>query len=566
MPPKTPHTLAARWHSLSAFFASHKVLATVIALVLVYGGYRGYVTLTAPSTATRYVTTTVSTGTVVASVSETGQVSASSNIDIPSKSSGEVLSLPVSAGQHVTAGTPLAYLDSTTAEQNVTSATQALRSAQIALATAEGDLAQTRASGYKDVANAFLNLPSVVSGLDTVLHSSNVTGHTTESNENAYANMTQSLDSSIPQLSSLAESMYQKAATSYAKASADFKATPRTASSATIDALITETAQAVADISDALRASTNFLDSVSTAFSSHTLTAPSTLTGNINSLTTYTTATNNYLTALASDVTNLASDSSLGTDPLVIQTSKLSVQMKQDALAQAEQALADTVVRAPFSGVVGKLGVQQYQTISTGASVATLVSDNQSVAISVNEVDAAKIKVGQKATITFDALPDVSIAGTVSSLNAVGTITSGVVSYAAAVTFDTPNASVKPGMSASTDIVTGVETGLVVPHSALKTANGQSYVQVFDPPLAGSASSTGATSSTLPTRVSVVTSLSDSTNTIIKKGLAEGDQIVIQTITGASATVSSAAQSTSVFGGARTGGNAGFGATRALTP
>ena len=34
-----------------------------------------------------------------------------------------------------------------------------------------------------------------------------------------------------------------------------------------------------------------------------------------------------------------------------------------------------------------------------------MVSDNQSVALSVNEVDAAKLKVGQKATLTFDALP-----------------------------------------------------------------------------------------------------------------------------------------------------------------
>jgi multidrug efflux pump subunit AcrA (membrane-fusion protein) len=213
------------------------VISTVIALALIYGGYRGYTAITAPSTATRYVTTTVASGTVVASVSETGQVSASSNIDILSKSAGEVLSLPVSAGAHVAAGAPLAYLDSTTAEQNVTSAKQALLSAQIALATAEGNLVQTRATGYKDVATAFLNLTNVVNGLDTVLHSSSVPGRVAESNENAYTNTTQSLDTNIPQLRDLAESMYQRSSASYAKASADFKATARTADNTTIDAL-----------------------------------------------------------------------------------------------------------------------------------------------------------------------------------------------------------------------------------------------------------------------------------------------------------------------------------------
>jgi RND family efflux transporter MFP subunit len=243
--------------------------------------------------------------------------------------------------------------------------------------------------------------------------------------------------------------------------------------------------------------------------------------------------------------------------------------MKQDALAQAELALAETVVRAPFSGVVGKINVQRYQTIGTGTSIATLVSDNQSVAITVNEVDAAKLKVGQKATITFDALPAVSIAGTVSSVNAVGTVSSGVVSYAATVNFDTPNTEVKPGMSATTNIISGTETGLVVPQSAVKASSGQSYVMVFSPPLAGSNTSSGAISAVAPARVTVTTGLSDTSNVVIEKGLPAGAQVVTQTIAATTATAaSSAAQSTSVFSATRTGGSGsglGGGALRGLT-
>lgn len=558
--------LNTAWHTVWAYAALHKVIATVTALIVLYGGYYAYGILTAPSTATRYITTTVATSTVVATMSETGQVSASSNIDVQSKSGGEVLSLPVTAGQHVGAGAALAYIDPTTAEQAVRSAQQALQSAQIALATTQGSLVQTRTSAYNDVSAAFLNLPNVITGLDSVLHGYTVPGHTYQMNAIAYSNITQPYDTHIAQYGILAESTYQKASTSYTKALVDFKSTPRTADNATLDALINESYQAVANLSDALRASTNFLDAVNTAFINQNTIAPSTLAGHINTLVGYTNTTNSYVTTLANDIANLASntqvftDSQAETDPLNIQSSKLSLQMKQDALAQARQTLADTVVRAPFSGTVAKLNVQQYQTIGSGTSVATLVSDNQNVALSVNEVDAARLKVGQKATITFDALPNVSIAGTVSSVNAIGTVSSGVVSYNATVTFDTPNPNVKSGMSATASIITGTETGLSVPSSAVKTSNGQSYVLIFNSPLSSSNSGTGVASPVAPTRTNVTTGLTDNSNVIIESGISAGTQVVTQTIVGTSAaTASSAAKSTSIFGGAggaRPGGGA----------
>jgi RND family efflux transporter MFP subunit len=280
----------------------------------------------------------------------------------------------------------------------------------------------------------------------------------------------------------------------------------------------------------------------------------------MNTLMDYTTTTKGFETSLSNDVSSLAVNSqpSAGADPLAIQSSKLALQEKQDALAQAQQALAETVVRAPFSGTVGELSVQRYQTIGSGTAVATLVSDNQNVNISVNEVDAAKLKVGEKATLTFDALPSISIAGTVASVNTIGAVSSGVVSYDAVVTFDTPNSDVKPGMSATASIITGTETGLIVPQSAVKAANGQSYVLTFNPPLTGSSSSAGVASLVPPTRTIVSTGLSDNTNIIIEKGISAGAQVVTQTVTAAAATASAAAQSTSILGGARTGG-AGFG-------
>jgi HlyD family secretion protein len=591
------------WQVVKTYAVKHKIIATIVIVVVLYGGYYVYGIFTTPSTATRYVTTTTATGTVVASMTETGQVSASSDITVESQSSGEVLSIPVATGQHVAAGTAIAYLDPTTAQEAVTSAEQDLKSAQLSLAileepaatstltstenslaSAQADLVDAHQTGYNDVSAAFLDLPTVITGLDTVLHGTTVPGRTSEQNENAYSDIVEPYDSSVVQYETAAETAYQTADAAYTKTLADFKSTPRDADDATIESLINESYQTAADISDALKASTDFLNFVDTTLTNRNFVIPSTLPGQITTLTNYTTTTNNHVASLSSDAASVTSDEravtaaqaslsqlQAGADPLSIQSSQLSIQEKQDALAVAEQNLADTVVRAPFSGTVAALSIQQYQTIGDSTAVATMVSDNQSVAISVNEVDAAKLKVGQKATITFDALPNISIAGTVSSVNTVGTVSSGVVSYNATVTFDTPNASVLPGMSATADIITGTETGFVLPSSAVKTANGQSYVQVFNPPLANSSSNSGAASPVAPTRVMVTTGLSDDTNTVIETGLSAGEQVVTETIAGTSATTAtaktSAAASTSIFGGASGGfgGASGGGAVRALT-
>lgn len=565
---------------------AHKIISGIVGLALLAGLYVLYGKMTAPSTATHYVTTTVATSTLVATMSETGQVSASSNINIQSQSQGEVLSIPVAAGQHVEAGAALAYLDTTSAEQSVVSAEQALQSAKISLAklqqpasavsltsaqnavaAAQASLVQIHQTGYNDVSTAFLTLPAVITGLDTVLHGFTIPGRTSQQNEYAYSDMVVSYDSTVTQYQNAAEAAYQAAYTAYTKTLAEFKATSRNADDATIEQLIADSYKTAASISDALKAATSFLNFVNTTLTNRSLSLPTPLPGHISTLTGYTTSTNSSVAALSADAaTIMSSERSLaaaqasltqtisGTDPLDLQSAELSVQMKEDALRVAQRALANTTVRAPFSGTVAKLSVQRYETIGSGTTVATLVSDHQSVAISVNEVDAAKLTVNQKATITFDALPDISIAGTVSSVDTLGTVTSGVVSYDAVITFDTANAAVKPGMSASASIIVGSATGLSIPQSALKTANGQNYVLTFSPPLANSDGSTGATSPVAPTQTAVTTGLSNTTAIIITSGLKAGDQVVSKTIAGTAITASSAAQSTSLFGGSRSTG------------
>ena len=106
------------------------------------------------------------------------------------------------------------------------------------------------------------------------------------------------------------------------------------------------------------------------------------------------------------------------------------------------------------------------ETVPTPA--ASMVAEGKLAQVTVNEVDAAKVALGDKATLTFDALPGVTIAGTVAVVNGVGAVSQGVVSYTATISFDTQNPQIMPGMSMTADIITGTETGLIVPSSAVR--------------------------------------------------------------------------------------------------
>ena len=193
--------------------------------------------------------------------------------------------------------------------------------------------------------------------------------------------------------------------------------------------------------------------------------------------------------------------------------------------------------------------------------MATIIATQNLVDLSVNEFDAAKIAVGQKATLTFDAIPDLSLTGTVVQVDPAGTVSQGVVTYGVEISLDTQDSRVKTGMSVNATIQTAVaEDVLVVPSAAIKTTNGMSYVQVFSPPLAasstGSTASQGVVSATPPINVTITTGISDTTNTEVLSGLTAGEQIVIRTTTGAATTVkTTAAAATS----RTTGAGGGFG-------
>ena len=219
-----------------------------------------------------------------------------------------------------------------------------------------------------------------------------------------------------------------------------------------------------------------------------------------------------------------------GPDDLSIRADKIAIQQKQDSLAAARQNLADCSVRAPFAGIVVKVNAQKGDTVSSGAVLATLVTKQKVAEISLNEVDVAKVKAGQKTTLLFDAVDDLTISGKVAEVDTLGTVSQGVVNYSVKIVFDTQDDRIKPGMSVSAAIITEMKPDvLLAPNVAVKS-NSEQYVVVLE--------------NNVPRNQTVEVGLSNDTMTEIISGLNEGDKVVTQTITATTKTKTTTTKST----------------------
>src|SRR3989338_980809 len=83
-----------------------------IAFLLIAGiGYWGFGNLFSSNGAIRYATAQVQNGTLIVSISGSGQVSASNQVDVKPKASGEITAVYAKLGQEVGTGATLAAID-----------------------------------------------------------------------------------------------------------------------------------------------------------------------------------------------------------------------------------------------------------------------------------------------------------------------------------------------------------------------------------------------------------------------------------------------------------------------
>jgi len=531
----------------------------ILAVIIILTGYSGYKSLMVSSqNKTNYVTTAVQKSTLIVSVSGSGQVSTSDQIDIKSKVSSDIIYLGITSGQEIKKGTLIARLDTQDAQQSVQDAQISLDQAKIdlekmrGLTTTEGsirsakekatsNLQQSYEDGFNSVANAFLQLPSVMSGLQDILLSNTLSGG--QWNLDFYANSIQQYDSNTSVFRDDAYTKYLAARKSYDQTFTNYKAASRSSSVDTIEQLINKTYETTRLIAEAVKSANNLIQLYKDRLAERNLRTNSLADTHLSQLNTYTSQTNSYLSNLLSLTNTIQSDKeAIINVQFDLPAQENKVLQAEQTLSKTKENLANCYIYAPFDGIAAKVSVKLGDSISSGTAIATFITKQQIAEITLNEVDVAKIKLGQKATLTFDAVSDLTLTGEVTEIETLGTVSQGVVSYAVKITFDTQDERVKPGMSVSSAIITDSKNDvLFVPNSAVKQQGDSNYVQIM---ING-----------VPQNRNVEIGLSNDTNSEILSGLKEGDQVVTQTITANSTNTSQTQSNTGFripgFGGGR---------------
>jgi RND family efflux transporter MFP subunit len=124
------------------------------------------------------------------------------------------------------------------------------------------------------------------------------------------------------------------------------------------------------------------------------------------------------------------------------------------ALTEAQVALRQTELRAPFSGTVAAINVERGEQARAGEPVIT-VGDLTGWLIEttdLSELEVVRVSVGDAATVTFEALPNLVLAGHVDQIQVRGTGAAGNVVFAVAIRPDTHNTDLKWNMTATVRI------------------------------------------------------------------------------------------------------------------
>lgn len=239
-----------------------------------------------------------------------------------------------------------------------------------------------------------------------------------------------------------------------------------------------------------------------------------------------------------------------GADAADIASDVSSVASAEQSLEDARKSLEDTVLRAPAEGTASAVDIEEGEiagssssgssssststsdtstdssTTSTdssssgSASSGTVVTLTQMKGLEFKadyaETDASKLRVGNEASLSVDALPGQRVPARVASILPVSTVVDNVVTYQVTFTIDAYPPELRPGMSASSDVtVERLENVVAVPKSAIRNSKGTR-------PTATVVDSAGQQQPRL-----VVVGVDGDASTEIIGGLGEGERVAV---------------------------------------
>lgn len=509
-------------------------IAALGALALILLGLIGRDTIFAKPAAVTVRTATVSRGTVKAQVSGTGSLVPAGQVNVNFRVSGQLTEIDAKVGDRVTTGQVLARLDSTSQQATLSQAQASLASAQASLQAALTPLTAAQVAQLQHALSAAQQ--NYTDTISAVGWQNQIDATTLQTDQQNYADTVNSVAAQNQVDATAVQNDSQQLSADQAKFTSDGCTLGSTTPPCPADQsnITRDQAQLASD------QSRQHLDALSGQ-------------ARINQAAAQVTATQQHLASdqasgqarvngAAAQVTSAQDNLAVQTQsrPNTIASARAQVASAQAQVQAAQVALNQTTLTAPSSGVVTSINGVVGETApagsgttaqapgtsapqpstSTSASSAFMVIYDTSgfnVVIPFAETDGAKLQPDQEASITFDAIPGLTISGHVLRVGPSASIASNVVNYSVSFTLNRTDPRLKPGMTTNATVtVAQASDVLVVPNAAVQTVSGTTTVTVY---------SGGQQVST-----EVVAGLVGDTTTEIKGGLSEGERVVLPTL------------------------------------
>ena len=204
--------------------------------------------------------------------------------------------------------------------------------------------------------------------------------------------------------------------------------------------------------------------------------------------------------------------------PEELSAKKYLSEQARESVRTVEAQMKQSILRSPMTGQISKFDARIGEVVTLGKVIARVIKPGSYLLESrVPESDIAKVALGMKASITFDAFTNDDVfEGEVMSIDPAATVVQDVVSYRVKFRLNKQDDRLKEGMTGNIDVETAKRTGVLwVPYRALTKEGNKTYAEVkrnvenFE-------------------KVEVTTGLEGDEGTIeVKSGLKEGDEVTI---------------------------------------
>jgi HlyD family secretion protein len=471
------------------FLKSKWGIGILVVIVLVAGWYfthRG---------STSYQFVTVTQGSIDQTVSVTGNTTPMQTVSLGFQTSGTIARVNYQLGNSVQAGDVIATLDAASLSAALDQAQATVAAQQATLAGLQaGPQSSTVAESQASLDVAQQNLANLYASIDSAATTAYTSANdATRTQLNTFFS---NAETSQPELN-FSTSNSQAGVTAVnlrVSASAELNEWQQELAGISASSSPTALSSTLNDDLAHLAVIENLLNTLSLALSGGTDLSSAQLATDQADVTTGLKEVNSAMSSLQTISQNIAAQQATvaqsqaalavaqtGSTPQAIAAQQAQVQEAQAQVATAEANLQNAEIVAPISGVLTQQDAKVGQQASPGTPLVSIIGNSGfEVDAGVSETDIGKLNVGDMATMTLDAFPNQTFAGSVFYIAPAQTDTNGVITYLTKISFNQPNAELKSGLTANVDIQTKQDNNaLILPEYAILQNNNGTFVETL---------------------------------------------------------------------------------------